>query len=93
MTPTETAYFINDGDVTESLDETIAAHSDGSEDNYTYSSAWFDVISAPPKLGRATITRGSLAQARRAAEEAAEESAEVRRAAADDGPGRVSRTA
>src|ERR1700730_12165022 len=61
MTPTETAYFIADGDVTAGLDETIAFHSDGSEDNYTYSSAWFDAISAPPKLGRAAISRGSLA--------------------------------
>jgi decaprenylphospho-beta-D-ribofuranose 2-oxidase len=61
MTPTETAYFIADGDVTASLDETVAFHSDGSEDNYTYSSAWFDAISAPPKLGRAAISRGSLA--------------------------------
>src|SRR5690625_4729353 len=31
MTPTETAYFIADGDVTASLDETIAFHSDGTE--------------------------------------------------------------
>ncbi|UXA17851.1 FAD-binding oxidoreductase [Mycobacterium sp. SMC-4] len=61
MTPTESAYFIADGDVTTSLDETIAFHSDGTEDNYTYSSAWFDAISAPPKLGRAVISRGSLA--------------------------------
>lgn len=61
MTPTETAYFIADGDVTSSLDETIAFHSDGTEDNYTYSSAWFDAISPPPKLGRAAISRGSLA--------------------------------
>lgn len=62
MTPTETAYFIADGDVTASLDETIALHSDGSESDYTYSSAWFDAISAPPKLGRAAISRGSLAR-------------------------------
>ncbi|MDF2829955.1 MAG: linked oxidase domain protein, partial [Mycobacterium sp.] len=61
MTPTETAYFIADGDVTASLDETIAFHSDGTESNYTYSSAWFDAMSAPPKLGRAVISRGSLA--------------------------------
>src|SRR6201987_3029306 len=61
MTPTTTAYFIADGDVTTSLDETIAFHSDGSEANYSYSSAWFDAISAPPKLGRAAISRGSLA--------------------------------
>src|SRR5215471_8019194 len=62
MTPTETAYFIADGDVTSTLDDTIEFHSDGSEDNYTYSSAWFDAISAPPKLGRAAISRGSLAR-------------------------------
>jgi len=62
MTPTETAYFIADGDVTASLDETIAFHSDGSEANYTYSSAWFDAISPPPRLGRAAISRGSLAK-------------------------------
>ncbi len=62
MTPTETAYFINDGDNTANLDETIAFHSDGSEANYTYSSAWFDAISPPPKLGRAAITRGRLAR-------------------------------
>ena len=61
MTPTETAYFIADGDVTPTLDDTIAFHSDGSENHYTYSSAWFDAISAPPKLGRAAISRGSLA--------------------------------
>ncbi|MDT7757229.1 MAG: decaprenylphospho-beta-D-ribofuranose 2-oxidase, partial [Mycobacterium sp.] len=62
MTPTETAYFINDGDNTANLDETIAFHSDGSEADYTYSSAWFDAISPPPKLGRAAITRGRLAR-------------------------------
>ncbi|MBI8989833.1 FAD-binding oxidoreductase [Corynebacterium meridianum] len=61
MTRTETAYFIADGDMTHSLGETIEFHSDGSEKNYTYSSAWFDAISAPPKLGRAAISRGSLA--------------------------------
>ena len=71
MTPTETAYFIADGDVTASLDETIAFHSDGSEANYTYSSAWFDAISAPPKLGRAAISRGSLATLDQLPEEAA----------------------
>lgn len=61
MTFTETAYFIADTDRTDTLDETIARHSDGSEVNYTYSSAWFDAISAPPKTGRSTISRGSLA--------------------------------
>ena len=57
----ETAWFLADGVVTHSLDETIAVHSDGSESRYDYSSAWFDAISAPPKLGRAAISRGSLA--------------------------------
>lgn len=61
MTPTETAYFIADGDVTATLEQTIAFHSDGSEDHYQYSSAWFDAISAPPLLGRAAISRGNLA--------------------------------
>lgn len=61
MTATETAYFIADGVVTSTLDETIAAHSDGSEDKYDYSSAWFDAVAPLPKLGRAAISRGSLA--------------------------------
>lgn len=61
MTKTETAYFIADGDITDNLEETIAFHSDGSEVNYEYSSAWFDAINPAPKLGRATISRGNLA--------------------------------
>ena len=61
MTKTETAYFVADTDRTDNLEETVAFHSDGSEKNYTYSSAWFDVISPEPKLGRSTISRGSLA--------------------------------
>jgi len=62
MTPTETAYFIADGIATHDLDETVAVHLDGTEDNYTYSAAWFDLISPPPRLGRATVSRGSLAK-------------------------------
>ncbi|WP_236979040.1 MULTISPECIES: FAD-binding oxidoreductase [Mycobacterium] len=62
MTPTETAYFIADGVATHDLDETVAVHLDGSEEKYTYSSAWFDLISPPPKLGRASVSRGSLAR-------------------------------
>ncbi len=61
MTRTETAYFKADGLVTRTLAETIAAHDDGSEDRYDYSSAWFDAISGEPKLGRAAISRGNLA--------------------------------
>src|SRR6478735_4240772 len=62
MTRTETAYFIADGIATADLEETVAVHQDGSEDNYTYSSAWFDLINPPPKLGRAAVSRGSLAK-------------------------------
>lgn len=62
MTRTETAYFVADGVVTKTLDETIAVHSDGSEANYDYSSAWFDAISPAPKLGRAALSRGNLAR-------------------------------
>ena len=61
MTFTETAYFISDTVRTNTLDETIEEHSHGQEEGYTYSSAWFDAISAPPKTGRSTISRGSLA--------------------------------
>ena len=61
MTRTETAYFISDTVRTTTLDETIEEHSHGQEEGYTYSSAWFDAISAPPKTGRSTISRGSLA--------------------------------
>jgi len=62
MTKTETAYFIADLDRTENLDETLELVSNGSEDNYTYSSGWFDAISKEPKLGRAAFSRGSLAK-------------------------------
>lgn len=62
MQRTETAYFVADGVKTASLDETIEVHSDGSEAQYAYSSAWFDAISGPPKLGRAAISRGNLAR-------------------------------
>ncbi|WP_433870841.1 FAD-binding protein [Saccharopolyspora sp. CA-218241] len=61
MTRTETAYFLADVDRTADLDETIALFDDGSDDRYTYSSAWFDSISTGPKLGRAAFGRGSLA--------------------------------
>ncbi|MER7016208.1 FAD-binding oxidoreductase [Saccharopolyspora sp. NPDC000359] len=61
MTRTETAYFIADVDRTANLDETIELFSDGSDEKYTYSSAWFDTISTGSKLGRAAFGRGSLA--------------------------------
>lgn len=62
MIRTETAYFIADLDRTENLDETIELFKDGSDEKYTYSSAWFDSISTGPKLGRAAFGRGSLAK-------------------------------
>ncbi|OZM73235.1 decaprenylphosphoryl-beta-D-ribose oxidase [Amycolatopsis antarctica] len=62
MTKTETAYFIADLDRTANLDETLELVSNGSENDYTYSSAWFDTISTGPKMGRAAFARGSLAK-------------------------------
>jgi decaprenylphospho-beta-D-ribofuranose 2-oxidase len=62
MTKTETAYFVADTERTANLDETIERYSDGSDEAYDYSSAWFDSISTGPKLGRAALGRGSLAR-------------------------------
>ena len=55
MTKTETAYFKADNERTANLDETLELVSNGSDDNYTYSSAWFDTISTGSKLGRAAF--------------------------------------
>ncbi|MEC3975683.1 FAD-binding oxidoreductase [Amycolatopsis sp. H20-H5] len=62
MTRTETAYFKADIQRTANLDETLELVTDGSEDNYTYSSGWFDSMSRGKKLGRAAFQRGSLAK-------------------------------
>jgi decaprenylphospho-beta-D-ribofuranose 2-oxidase len=62
MTRTETAYFKVDTDRTANLDETIELFSDGSDERYDYSSAWFDSMSTGPRLGRAAFGRGSLAR-------------------------------
>lgn len=62
MAHTETAYFVADLDRTENLDETIELFSNGSDDTYDYSSAWFDSISTGQKLGRAAFGRGCLAK-------------------------------
>lgn len=61
MKHTETAYFIADTDRTADLDETIELFSNGSDEQYDYSSAWFDSISTDSRLGRAALGRGSLA--------------------------------
>jgi decaprenylphospho-beta-D-ribofuranose 2-oxidase len=61
--PTESAYFIVDADRTDDLDELLALLTDGSDDRYGYSAAWFDTTTTGLHLGRAVLTRGSLARA------------------------------
>ena len=58
---TETAYFVVDTDRTADLDELLALLTDGSDDTYGYSAAWFDTTTTGANLGRAVLTRGSLA--------------------------------
>ncbi|MGH3805452.1 MAG: FAD-binding protein [Pseudonocardiaceae bacterium] len=58
----ESAYFVVDTDRTADLDELMTLLTDGSDDRYDYSAAWFDAISTGAKLGRAVLTRGSLAR-------------------------------
>jgi decaprenylphospho-beta-D-ribofuranose 2-oxidase len=58
---TESAYFVVDTDRTADLDELMALLSDGSDDTYGYSAAWFDTTTTGARLGRAVLTRGSLA--------------------------------
>ena len=62
LTHVESAYFVVDTDRTADLDELMALLTDGSDDRYDYSAAWFDAISTGAKLGRAVLTRGSLAK-------------------------------
>jgi decaprenylphospho-beta-D-ribofuranose 2-oxidase len=63
LTPVESAYFVVDTDRTGNLDELLALLTDGSDDHYDYSAAWFDAISTGAKLGRAVLTRGSIVRA------------------------------
>ena len=58
----ESAYFVVDTDRTANLDELMALLTDGSDDRYDYSAAWFDALSTGAKMGRAVLTRGSLAR-------------------------------
>jgi decaprenylphospho-beta-D-ribofuranose 2-oxidase len=62
MKPTESAYFVVDTDRTDDLDELMALLTDGSEDGYDYSAAWFDTTTTGAALGRAVLTRGNLAR-------------------------------
>lgn len=59
---TESAYFVVDTDRTADLDELLALLTDGSDDQYDYSAAWFDTTTTGAQLGRAILTRGSLAR-------------------------------
>ncbi len=81
---TESAYFVVDTDRTADLDELMALLTDGSDDTYGYSAAWFDTTTTGAQLGRAVLTRGSLATVDQLPREAAQRPAEVRRAAAAD---------
>jgi decaprenylphospho-beta-D-ribofuranose 2-oxidase len=58
---TESAYFVVDTDRTADLDELMALLTNGSDDSYGYSAAWFDTTTTGAQLGRAVLTRGSLA--------------------------------
>lgn len=62
LTHVESAYFVVDTDRTANLGELMALLTDGSDESYDYSAAWFDAISTGPKLGRAVLTRGRLAR-------------------------------
>ena len=62
LQPTETSFFVVDTDRTAGLDETIGLLSDSTDDDYEYSMAWFDSISTGRRLGRAALSRGSLAR-------------------------------
>lgn len=55
---TETAYFVVDTDRTADLDELMTRLTDGTDDQYTYSVAWFDSMATGSKMGRAILTRG-----------------------------------
>ncbi|WP_017972785.1 FAD-binding oxidoreductase [Actinopolyspora halophila] len=57
----ETAYFVVDNIRTRNLDELLEHFTDGSDDNYTYSVAWFDSLARGENMGRALLTRGNSA--------------------------------
>ena len=54
----ESAYFVVDTDRTANLDELMARLTDGTDDQYTYSVAWFDSVRTGASMGRAVLTRG-----------------------------------
>lgn len=58
----ETAYFAVDTDRTDDLDGLLALLTDGSDDDYPYSVAWFDSVAGGARAGRAVLTRGRSAR-------------------------------
>ncbi len=62
LRPVPTAYFRVDSDRTSSLEETLALYSDGRDDDYDYSMAWFDSTTTDARMGRAAFSRGSIAR-------------------------------
>ena len=62
LTSTESAYFVVDTDRTANLDDLMAKLTDGTDDQYTYSVAWFDSVATGARLGRAILTRGWAAR-------------------------------
>lgn len=58
----ETAYFVVDTDRTGDLAGLLGLLSDGSDESYTYSVAWFDSVATGAGLGRAVLTRGRSAR-------------------------------
>ena len=58
---TESAYFVVDTDRTDDLDGLLELLTDGSDDTYGYSAAWFDTTATGARMGRSVLTRGSLA--------------------------------
>ncbi|MDP9643461.1 decaprenylphospho-beta-D-ribofuranose 2-oxidase [Actinopolyspora lacussalsi] len=57
----ETAYFVVDNIRTRNLDELLEHFTDGSDDDYVYSVAWFDSLARGDRMGRALLTRGNPA--------------------------------
>ena len=58
LKPVETAYFTVDTDRTDDLDGLMGLLTDGSDDAYTYSVAWFDSVAKGARIGRSVVTRG-----------------------------------
>jgi decaprenylphospho-beta-D-ribofuranose 2-oxidase len=62
LKPVESTYFVVDTDRTDDIDGLMALLTDGSDERYDYSAAWFDTTITGAHLGRAVLTRGSLAR-------------------------------